>query len=81
MIRPCMTQDEYALWEAANLTVGISASSPCIDCPLAFAESMRLVDRCNGEPGSSLRSSVTDLRRTQWREAGRRRRERLRAAA
>jgi len=55
----CMTPDELRLWnEAADVAARHSSrkrrvSSPCVDCPVAWAEAMRVVGHCNGEPGGN----------------------------
>lgn len=73
----CFTDQERALWDAANDLSNILAKSPCVDCIPSFCEEMRRQDRCNGEPGVSFRGASTDdprviERRRQWREAQRR---------
>lgn len=44
----CMAADELALWLASEVRGG--GSTPCVDCPLAFAAEMRAQGRCNGKP-------------------------------
>lgn len=49
----CMTAEELAGWHAANANIYSNrerAARPCHDCPLAFAQEMRGLGCCNGEP-------------------------------
>ena len=59
----CMTPDELAGWHALNAMVNQPATTPCFDCPLAWAEAMRAVDRCNGVPGEPVRLPKVSLGR------------------
>jgi hypothetical protein len=55
----CMTEDERALWEAANeIAERRRRVKPCADCPFAFAERMREVNRCNGIPRAGRRGRL-----------------------
>jgi hypothetical protein len=47
----CMTDPEYALWSEVNDAMTERVSSPCMDCPVAFARAMRAEGCCDGEPG------------------------------
>jgi hypothetical protein len=84
----CMTPDEWVAWKAANdmITGRRRAASPCTDCTVAFSLTQRAINRCNGVPGVTrpLRpqpvSAAVERRRELWREAQRRRRERMAAA-
>jgi len=69
-----MTPDELAGWHAMNaLVTSNPATTPCQDCPLAWAEAMRAQGRCNGEPGEPVRLPKTPLgRRERNRLAARR---------
>lgn len=85
MTKPlCMTDPEYALWTAANMTISnprVRAVRPCSDCPMAYFHAMREVGRCDGYP--NMRAGRVDTpeardrlaaRREQWRVAQARRR-------
>lgn len=53
----CMTSDELKLWLEAALVAwrhARPASSPCVDCPLVWAEAMRDQGLCNGTPGDNM---------------------------
>lgn len=60
---------------------------PCFDCPSSFAAEQRAAGTCDGEPNDRGRRRLTypttiavARRRAQWREYGRRRRQRVGAA-
>ena len=82
----CMSPDELALWRTGAANVRSRASSPCVDCPMAFHLEMKAAGRCNSKPlhGRPILDDVVDAmvdeRRRQWREAATRRRQRTRAA-
>jgi hypothetical protein len=71
----CMTDAEYDLWSRSIRYA--PAGTPCLDCPLAFAEAMRVEGCCNGRPGRHngrpvLYASDEERRvakRRQWRES------------
>lgn len=50
-----MTDPEYVLWLEMNgrLRDG-GAGSPCADCPRSWAEAMRAISQCDGEPGPAV---------------------------
>lgn len=49
---PCMTPDEWALWQDANglLKPHQRARRPCSDCPASFAVANRAAGTCDGHP-------------------------------
>jgi hypothetical protein len=50
----CMEPEDWADWQAMNPRIseaGGFAPRPCTDCPIAFADEMRAVGKCNGTPG------------------------------
>lgn len=52
MTPACMTPEELRLWHEAAAVAGRAAvKSPCVDCPLWFAQEMRQKACCNGTPG------------------------------
>jgi len=82
-VRPCMTAEEWRLWQEVNLR----GASPCFDCTREFHLAMRAQGRCNGEPQDvGTPRLVSDdyermRRRRQWRESSQRLRDRKKAAA
>lgn len=83
-MRPdCMTEAEYALWQAANAEGRRPVRAPCTDCPASWAAEMLDVGRCNriqtrGRPRTANHS---EARRLAWAEKSRAYRARQRAAA
>jgi len=79
----CMTPDELERWDAVNRTMTLPALRACQDCQKWWAEAMRAVGRCNGEPGEPpvaiKRYSNTERRRLGNRAAQQRWRDRQRA--
>jgi hypothetical protein len=65
----CMTPTELGLWQEANAIADPKRrlSTPCNDCPLAFALSMREVGRCNGIPRDGRRGRLPGDGRGQLR--------------
>jgi hypothetical protein len=61
----CMTDDEYAIWQAANLAVrGMDkAESPCRDCLPLFHADMTDGGMCDGIPGRRRRDETPE----HWR--------------
>lgn len=61
-----MTDDEWRSWQRSNddCPPGSRAVSPCSDCTLSFAQAMRAIDRCDGEPRGSARDSPRDAPET-----------------
>ena len=77
----CMTDREFLLWQRANWHISdhrLRASRPCLDCPMAFADEMRLAGRCNGTPKREAPSKHDPRRLLQWRQAQARKRAGLR---
>jgi hypothetical protein len=77
-----MTPDELARWEAANRLASTPAARACYDCMDWWAEAMRAVGRCNGEPGEPVlapRRGRSVTRREANRLAAQRWRDRQRA--
>ena len=83
----CMSIVEYEAWRTADRATSARVYSPCVDCTLAFARSMRLEGRCDGEPGrvgrgtGPARYATEEERQAARRESWRRTRERQRNAA
>lgn len=70
-----MSPAEAEMWNEANDRLargGHKAQSPCSDCTMVFALSMREQDRCNGKPPPVLSSKVTEARRRENAAAQRR---------
>lgn len=74
----CMSPDELAAWTEANerlvsMMRARSDATPCTDCPLWFAQAMRAVGMCNGQPLTGGRprkdEPASEERRAQWRAA------------
>ena len=67
-----MTASEIAAWWAANRLIKstqYTSESPCHDCSRIFAETMRLVGRCNGRfPGEIVGpvGELVKLRNGYW---------------
>ena len=80
----CMDAAEYALWSRANATLRCKGT-PCHDCPMAFALTMRAEGRCDGEPAETGRprqyDAATEARRAGWRASQKRRTIARRVAA
>lgn len=83
--RPCMTEDELALWrlqaEYVRKWGATNTDDPCFDCTLVFAEEMRAIGRCNGTPGVAEPTEPMDLseaRRSSRRESNKRCQQRWR---
>jgi len=67
----CMTPDELAGWHALNAMVNQPATTPCFDCPLAWAEAMRAVDPSIILLGPELHQFSADLAGNPKDSAGR----------
>jgi hypothetical protein len=87
----CMTDVEWADWNQPILGRP-PTGYPCHDCPVAFAIAQRAIGACDGIPHAGLPAAggrrqlfpadvAQARRRAQWREYGRRRRERRVGAA
>lgn len=78
-----MTPDEYRAWADIPSNIRDRTTEPCYDCTAEFAREMRAESRCNGEPGVGFHSFVDEKQlhlRELWREASKRRREKLATA-
>ena len=67
---PCMTPDEWSLWQDANglLKPHQRARRPCSDCPASFAVANRAAGTCDGHPYGVLPAGDrAERRREQWR--------------
>ena len=65
---PCMTPDEWALWQDANglLKPHQRARRPCSDCPASFAVENRAAGTCDGHPYGMPTEPLAPL---SWHEA------------
>ena len=66
----CMTPAEIDAWWRANRTIRNqerTAVSPCQDCSRIFADTMRMVGRCDGRyPGEITAPEDEDRRSRAW---------------
>ena len=77
----CMTAEELELWEEANERLNAAVSGPCLDCPVAWRESMNAVGLCNRQPTRRPDGKHGPERLARWRENTRAYRARKAAAA
>jgi len=90
---PCMDDADWAGWVRLDDSIGknfLQATTPCVDCTVAYAAMMRTSGRCDKEPTvvarivgrprlADLEERIAHQRRI-WRERSRRRRARRAAA-
>ena len=80
-----MEQDDYEGWLRLRDSVPVAqveaAATPCVDCYAEFADEMRAIGRCDGEPVNVEERAVSGLTLGQAASAKVRRAKKLERAA